>query len=161
MSDATYESVDAFTMGALGPPGRRTFVIQVRAEGERRTIKCEKQHVSVLASALRRTLADAPSPAERPAGGAMALEDAEDQDWVLGEIGIGYDKEADVVRVVLHELTAEDEEREPARVSARLTRVQAVAFCERADEVVAAGRPTCVFCGRPKDPDGHACIRMN
>lgn len=161
MSETSYDAVDAFTMGALGEPGRRTFVIQVRAEGECRTIKCEKQHVSVLASALRRTLADAPATAERPSRGAMALEDGEDQDWVLGEIRIGYDQDADAVRVVLHELTAEDDGRAPARVSARITRVQAVAFCELAERVVAAGRPTCVFCGRPKDPDGHACIRMN
>jgi uncharacterized repeat protein (TIGR03847 family) len=161
VSESNFEVVDAFTTGALGRPGQRTFVIQVRAEGERRTIKCEKQHVSVLADAMRRTLADAPTPEERPAAEAMDLEDAEGQDWVLGEIGLGYDRDADVVRVVLHELTAEDDDRTPARVSARLTRVQAVAFCELADRVVAAGRPSCVFCGRPKDPDGHACIRMN
>ena len=42
-----------------------------------------------------------------------------------------------------------------------LTRSQARGFCDHAGEVVAAGRPACVFCGRPKDPDGHICPRMN
>jgi 5-methylcytosine-specific restriction endonuclease McrA len=27
--------------------------------------------------------------------------------------------------------------------------------------VVAAGRPTCQFCGQPIDPDGHICPRSN
>jgi uncharacterized repeat protein (TIGR03847 family) len=42
-----------------------------------------------------------------------------------------------------------------------VTRSQAAAFCERADDLVAAGRPTCSFCGFPIDPDGHPCPRMN
>ena len=35
------------------------------------------------------------------------------------------------------------------------------AFCERAEAVVSAGRPSCDFCGNPLDPDGHLCPRMN
>ncbi|MFM8777090.1 MAG: DUF3090 family protein, partial [Actinomycetota bacterium] len=36
-----FEHTDAFTAGALGEPGHRTFLLQVRAEGQRITIKCE------------------------------------------------------------------------------------------------------------------------
>jgi uncharacterized repeat protein (TIGR03847 family) len=35
------------------------------------------------------------------------------------------------------------------------------AFCERAQAVVAAGRPPCQFCGNPLDPAGHLCPRAN
>ena len=42
-----------------------------------------------------------------------------------------------------------------------MTRSQAAAFCEHADELVAAGRPSCQWCGNPIDPDGHPCPRMN
>ena len=35
------------------------------------------------------------------------------------------------------------------------------AFCERAQAVVAAGRPPCQFCGNPMDPAGHLCPRAN
>ena len=42
-----------------------------------------------------------------------------------------------------------------------LTRSQALAFCERSEATVAAGRPLCQFCGLPIDPDGHPCPRMN
>jgi uncharacterized repeat protein (TIGR03847 family) len=38
---------------------------------------------------------------------------------------------------------------------------QAVAFIEVAEAAVAAGRPSCLFCGRPIDPNGHMCPRMN
>ena len=42
-----------------------------------------------------------------------------------------------------------------------VTRSQAAAFCDHADELVAAGRPNCQWCGNPIDPDGHPCPRMN
>ena len=55
-----FDSTDAFTTGALGEPGQRTFVLQVRAEGQRITIKCEKEQVAALSEYLRKLLADAP-----------------------------------------------------------------------------------------------------
>jgi len=42
-----------------------------------------------------------------------------------------------------------------------ITRSVAAVFCARAKEIVAAGRPSCRWCGRPIDPDGHPCPRMN
>lgn len=42
-----------------------------------------------------------------------------------------------------------------------LTRGQVQAFCEQADTLVAAGRPPCMWCSLPIDPDGHVCPRMN
>jgi uncharacterized repeat protein (TIGR03847 family) len=50
---------------------------------------------------------------------------------------------------------------ERATLRLELTRGQALAFCGRATELVAAGRPSCRFCGLPIDPDGHPCPRMN
>ena len=38
---------------------------------------------------------------------------------------------------------------------------EARAFCVRANQVVAAGRPSCEFCAEPMDPAGHVCPRMN
>ena len=43
----------------------------------------------------------------------------------------------------------------------RLTRGQVAAFIARAAELVVSGRPICPLCGRPIDPDGHACPRLN
>ena len=42
-----------------------------------------------------------------------------------------------------------------------LTRPQVEAFVETAREAVSAGRRPCPLCGRPLDPEGHACPRLN
>lgn len=43
----------------------------------------------------------------------------------------------------------------------RLTGSEARAFAQRAQAVVAAGRPPCPLCGLPLDADGHICPRQN
>jgi uncharacterized repeat protein (TIGR03847 family) len=133
------------------------------------TVKCEKGQVAALAEHLERLLADL------PAVGATDLVDTDlhpplEPRFVLGTIGLAYDTVSDRVVIVLEELvTDEDEdvvdepESEPEHDGLRieLTREVAAVFCSRAKEIVAAGRPACRWCGRPMDPDGHACPRMN
>jgi uncharacterized repeat protein (TIGR03847 family) len=55
----------------------------------------------------------------------------------------------------------EEEDLDRGQIRVYVKRSQAVAFCERAEQVVAAGRPNCQWCERPIDPDGHPCPRMN
>ena len=43
-----FDDVDAFTVGTVGRPGERTFYLQVRAEGTRVTVKCEKQQTAAI-----------------------------------------------------------------------------------------------------------------
>jgi uncharacterized repeat protein (TIGR03847 family) len=165
-----FDQVDAFTTGAVGPPGQRMFFIQTRASGRRVTIKCEKQQVAALAQYLRGLLKDLPPASDLPLAAAMDLADPSDPAFVLGPIGLGYDRDADRFVVQLEELLPDEEDTEDegpddtvdrGRLRAFLSRGQVQAFCEQADTVVAAGRPTCLFCGGPIDPDGHACPRMN
>ena len=86
---------------------------------------------------------------------------------MLGTIGLAYDADADRVVVVLEELVAADDEDDDQPSSSttacalEITRGVASVFCARAKEIVAAGRPSCRWCGRPIDPDGHPCPRMN
>lgn len=173
-----FDEVDAFTTGAVGEPGARTFYLQARAGRQRVTIKCEKQQVTAIAQYLRRVLSDLPPPDERPMPGALELAAPVDQAFVLGPIGLGYDRGNDRVLVQLEELIPSDvedsddeaaTEPEPAaepelergHVRLYVTRSQAAAFCDHADGIVAAGRPPCAWCGNPIDPTGHACPRMN
>ena len=89
--------------------------------------------------------------------------------FVLGAIGLGYDRDTDRLLVQLEEVVVVDENGEPdqealedrGHVRLLLQRGQALAFCEHTESIVAAGRPPCVFCGRPLDPDGHPCPKMN
>lgn len=164
-----FDEVDAFTVGAVGRPGSRTFYLQARRGSTRVTVKCEKQQASAIAEYLRRVLADLPAPADRPLPAAMELAAPVEAAFVLGPVGLGYDRSNDMVLVQLEEVAELDDEGEPVdeagddrgHLRVFLTRSQAAAFCDRTDEVVAAGRPSCRWCGKPMDPEGHACPRMN
>ena len=184
--DERLDEVDAFTTGTIGRPGQRTFFLQVRSGGARFDIKCEKVQVSAMADFLRNVLQDLPPAEDRPVDGAMELMPPRSDDFVLGQIARGYDPHND--RVVLqlievgerdlddhldddddhdddddddHDELDDDELDDRARIRISITRSQAAAFCSHADDVVAAGRPNCRWCGRPIDPDGHYCVRMN
>jgi len=164
-----FDEVDAFTVGAVGQPGARTFFLQARRGTTRVTVKCEKQQVSTISDYLRRVLNDLPTPTDRPIAAAMELAQPAESVFVLGPVGLGYDRSNDRVLVQLEEVVELDEEGEPVEdadsdrghLRVFLTRSQVVAFCDHADEVVAAGRPACIWCARPVDPEGHQCPRMN
>jgi uncharacterized repeat protein (TIGR03847 family) len=161
-----FEHVDAFTTGAVGRPGERVFYLQARVGRQRVAVKCEKQQVSAVAQYLRKLLHDLPPPEDRPLPGALELATPVDHEFVLGPIGLGYDRSSDRLVVQLEEVVEVDEEGEPidderGHIRVYITRSQAAAFCDHADGVVAAGRPTCQWCTQPIDPDGHPCPRMN
>ena len=169
-----FERVDSFTCGTVGRPGQRTFLIDVRGDAGRVTVKCEKQQVAALSQYLRQLLEDAPDVAERPLDEAMEMPPTGEVAFVVGTIGIAYDPRSDRMLVQVDEVNDDsddsddsDDAAEPsesavgARLRVHLTRGQAAAFCDRADDVVAAGRPQCTFCAMPINPEGHACPRMN
>jgi uncharacterized repeat protein (TIGR03847 family) len=163
-----FDEVDAFTVGALGEPGARAFYLQARRGAQRVTVKCEKQQASAISDYLRRVLNDLPEPTERPIAAAMQLIGPFDAAFVLGPVGLGYDRSNDMVLLQLEEVIAVDEEGEPldedpdrGHIRMFLTRNQAHAFCQHAENIVAAGRPSCVWCANPINPDGHFCVRMN
>ena len=162
-----FDEVTAFTVGTVGRPGERTFLIQARADDDRVTVKCEKQQTAAIVQYLRRVLEDLPPAEDRPMPGAFELREPADPVFVLGPIGLGYDRSSDRVLIQLEEVGEVDDEGEPVDSDDRghirlyLSRGQAAAFCDHADGVVEAGRPACQWCSFPIDPDGHACPRMN
>ncbi|MEY2627434.1 MAG: hypothetical protein RJB08_1193 [Actinomycetota bacterium] len=166
-----FDTPDAFTTAALGRPGQRVFLIQVRGEGEVITLKCEKQQVAAIAHFVRELLEDLPVD-DMPLPDSLDIlpvngSDEGAFDFTVGPIGVAYDRELDRVVIQLDEMVPLDENDEPdrdivaGRVRGLITRGQALAFCDHADDVVSAGRPNCRWCGYPIDPDGHPCPRMN
>jgi uncharacterized repeat protein (TIGR03847 family) len=164
-----FDEVDAFTVGAVGQPGGRTFFLQARRGTTRVTVKCEKQQASAIVDYLRRVLNDLPEPTEKPMASAMELAAPFEAAFVLGPVGLGYERSSDKVLIQLEEVVELDDEGEPieeddddrSQVRVFLTRSQASAFCQHAEAVVAAGRPACRWCSQPINPDGHVCPRMN
>ncbi len=161
-----FDEVSAFTVGTVGRPGERTFLLQARSESQRVTVKCEKQQTAAIVQYLRKVLADLPPAEDRPMPGALELRDPLDPSFVLGPIGLGYDRSSDRVLIQLEEVGEVDDDGEfidddRGHVRLYLSRGQAAAFCDHADGVVEAGRPPCQWCSFPIDPDGHDCPRMN
>jgi uncharacterized repeat protein (TIGR03847 family) len=66
---------------------------------------------------------------------------------------------AETAAEIVAEIAAEDPDADVVRV--QLKPKQALAFAQRALEVVASGRPPCPFCGQPLNPEGHICARRN
>ena len=161
-----FEQVDVFTTGAVGQPGDRTFFLQARIGKQRIAVKCEKQQVAAIAQHLDRVLDDLPPPEDKPLPGSLELAEPIDPTFVLGPVGLGYDRSNDRLIVQLEEVTLLDEDGQPVaeadgHIRVFITRGQAAAFCVHAEGVIGAGRPDCQWCDRPIDPDGHACVRMN
>jgi uncharacterized repeat protein (TIGR03847 family) len=170
-----FDEPDHFTAGAVGPPGERVFYLQARQHGEVVTLRCEKEHVRLLAEHIGRLLARLQAAGEeggRESEGAPAdldLLEPIEAVWVVGALGLGYDEEQRRVVVVANELIEKDEEREEqpeqaeegATARFRLSPVQAAAFVEQAAALMRAGRPICPLCSLPKDPSGHVCPRTN
>ena len=166
-----FDEPDHFTAGTVGEPGHRVFYLQAAQEGAVATLRLEKQQVVVLAEYLAGLLEPSEGEGEDE---AAALIEPVLAEWVVGSLAVAYEEEADRVLLVAEELVApsededEDEddgdlegEDDAATARFHLSRAQAVAFIRRTGELVAAGRPACPLCGRPIDPEGHACPKLN
>lgn len=174
-----FDPPERFVAGTVGQPGERTFFLQA-TDGERVTsVVLEKMQVQALAERLgdlldevRRRGVDV--PAEAPAGldDVAPLDQPILEEFRAGTLAIAWDGEDGMVVVEAHELTEtpETDEETPALMSeevdgavlvVRINAAMARAFVKRALRVVAAGRPPCPLCGRPLDPEGHICARLN
>jgi uncharacterized repeat protein (TIGR03847 family) len=170
-----FDEVDEFIAAAIGEPGSRIFYLSARHGAQRVTVRCEKLQVKAISTWLRNVLNDLPPSDSRPMVGQPDLGSDPEEVFVLGPIGLGYDRVNDRMLVQLEELletdmaggepddetTTDAEAGDRGHIRLYVTRGQADAFCEHADRIVAAGRPPCRWCGNPIDPQGHACPRMN
>ena len=171
-----FENPDRFIAGTLGQPGSRTFYLQARDGTRIVSVLIEKVQVSLLAERLTELLSevrerganvpDEPTPADLDGG---PLDEPINEVFRVGTMAIvwnGDDEtilvEARAISEAIEESEAVDEEDEDADVvRVELRPKQALAFAQRALEVVAAGRPPCPFCGQPLNPEGHICARRN
>ena len=158
---------DSIVPGVFGEPGRRTFFIQVRDGGRIVSFKMEKQQVAALCEYLEGILTDL--PAIHP-GQFIAAVNPEDMQWIVGGLAVAYEEDDDRLMIVAEEMPDIDDEDDdfiedfdfdPATARIRITRAQVAAFIAVGNDIVRAGRPACRLCGRPMDPGGHPCPRLN
>ncbi len=158
----SFENVEFFTVGTLGPRGERVFFLQGRAEGSLISLRLEKQQVAALADYLDQVLEDLPDTTVGPAPADLTLREPVVAAWTIGALGVAYAADEDRLIVLAEELLRDDDDDtgEPAHARFSLSREQVMGLIHRARDVVAAGRAPCQFCGQPLDPrnnDWCAC----
>ncbi len=155
--------VTHITVGAMGKPGKRTFFLQAQQGVTLVTLVTEKEQMSALAHGIDELLERLGLDAPAPSVSATHMELAEPIDplFRIGQLGLGVDAETNLIVLVAYELPEDDD---PAVVNAVrfwATAEQMRVLARHAVTVVAGGRPTCVLCGRPIDPEGHFCPKRN
>ena len=158
--------VSHVTADAIGPPGERVFYLQASQEGTLVTLVVEKEQVHALAVSVEQMLEELEKRHPQSAADMelinqydMVLWEPIDPAFRVGQIGLGYDEDSDLLIVVAQELTDDPEEMSVARFWG--TRAQMKALSEHSMKVVESGRPVCPLCNQPIEPDGHYCPRRN
>jgi uncharacterized repeat protein (TIGR03847 family) len=160
--------VSAITVGTVGLPGQRVFYLQARRGPTTITIETEKEQVRALAMGVHQFLEELTQrfpnriDLDKVPQSDLNLAPPLESEFKVGQMGLGYDSDQDLVVVVAQSLQAEGEPEEDA-ITARfwITRSQAKAMADHALEVVSQGRPMCALCGRPINPEGHFCPKRN
>jgi len=149
--------VDFITVGAVGPPGRRTFYLQAAQGDLLVSLIIEKEHAAALSIGIYRLLEQLGYvPRVRPPAD-LELRQPLEPLFRVGSLGLGYDPQENALVLVAR---VRDEEGPEVRLWC--SQAQMYTLSKRASEVVAAGQPRCPLCNEPLEPgQHHICARDN
>lgn len=166
-----FDPVDRVTIGAVGEPGERVFLIQATQGGRILTWIIEKVQAVLLdfgSYSLLTQVGEHEMIREVLGVGflgsyseefarAMALSESEPAFRVdPSSLSMGYDGDRQLVTISFTEMFAEDQPGEPATVRLWLTHRQLAALGIQARTIVSQGRPICPMCRNIKE-EGHTC----
>jgi uncharacterized repeat protein (TIGR03847 family) len=154
---------------AIGPPGQRIFYLQAWKEDRTVTLIVEKFQLQTLAIGLERFLEeigekypDLPEASGDYVEEKMHINPPIEPMFRVGEIGLGYDADSDLVVLAAREMLGEDQDPEEASlVRFWCTRSQILSLTRWGVEMASRGRPICPQCGEPMEPEGHFCPKKN
>jgi uncharacterized repeat protein (TIGR03847 family) len=167
--DLDLRPVDHISTDALGQPGSRIFYIQ-GWQGERTiTLIIEKIQLQTLAVGIEQFLAEVqekvptlPEASAEYEEELMHIHPPLDPLFRVGEFGLGYEAENDLMVLLARELVPEGTPvEETGVVRFWCTRDQLRALARWGIEIASRGRPICPQCGEPMDPAGHFCPKKN
>ncbi|CUU53725.1 conserved hypothetical protein [Parafrankia irregularis] len=171
MQRFVFDPPERFVVGTVGQPGDRSFFLQAAARGQLVTVGLEKTEVTALAEGLTALLGQVgqtqgiPLPTAAEVEVDLAPLDAPfEEDFHLGQLTVSWDGHrvfVEAAGLAAGEARVAEGESEVDSLRVGMSIEQTKAFIERARSIVAAGRPPCVLCGRPDDPSGHFCPRLN
>jgi probable phosphomutase (TIGR03848 family)/uncharacterized repeat protein (TIGR03847 family) len=156
--------VSRITAEAQGEPGHRVFYLQARQGVVNVTLLAEKEQIVALCEGIKELLeklGERGEPGDPVSPYDLSLQEPIEPLFRIGQLGIGYDGESERIVIVAYEAVAEEEPDTVNVVRFWCSREQMRALTEHAMAVAASGRPICVLCGRPIDPEGHFCPRRN
>ena len=160
--DLEFDDPKRVTVGYLGVPGDRTFLLEVEDDVHRAQFQLEKAQIAGLGDLVAQLLArlDDRPPADWDRD-AMSLEPPFRPIWRVGGIAVGLDTDSVRLLIELTEFVPEgDTEPRTARIS--MDRDQARRFAAHAVSIVGEGRARCRLCSRPIEVDGgHVCPGTN
>ncbi|MGJ9373862.1 DUF3090 domain-containing protein [Nesterenkonia sp. CF4.4] len=166
---------DRAVVGTIGPPGARTFYLQVRSGKQLVSVALEKQQSALLAEKIDEILDQLISVEGNrfsvPTSTPVELVDNDQLETVeehfrTGAMSLGWDPTTAQVVIEAYPISdVDDDDESPEEDDARDTEMLLIrlpvgtarAFAKRTLEVVGAGRPACPICGYPVDADGHTC----
>jgi len=152
---------DFITIDTIGPPGQRTFYLQVAEGGPLITLIIEKEHAAALVVAISSLLEELGEGEDEAESVSPDLIQPVEPLFRVGKLGLGYEQIQRKLVVVADELTVEEKQL-GMRVQIWTSRAQMAALARKAAVVVASGRPLCVLCGEVINPgEAHVCVRGN
>jgi uncharacterized repeat protein (TIGR03847 family) len=168
-SELELKPIHRLTTDAIGKPGERVFYVQAATPDQLVTLIVEKLQIQSLAMGVEQFLAeisqkfpDLPEASTTYIESDMHIEPPVDPLFRVGEFGLGYDSDEDLIILVAREIIAEGQEADEAgSVRIWCSRAQLRAMCHWGVEVANRGRPICPQCGEPMDPAGHFCPKKN
>jgi uncharacterized repeat protein (TIGR03847 family) len=159
------DPVGFILVDAEGAPGHRVFYLQAGVPGRVVTLVIEKEQATALATSIDRLMLSIlrgnPSLAASISGEqpTPALVLPAEPAFRVAEMQLGVDEARGVFVLVAREVPEDLGPGPTVRFVASYA--QMVALARRALRVTQAGRPICVLCGRPMNPEGHFCTRSN
>lgn len=173
----SFDQPDRFIVGTIGAPGEREFYFQIRQKNLLVSLATEKSQAAALAERISTIIREIKKSAPLSAVNSSPsdtdpLELPLDAEFVVGAIAIAFDPTTLEIEISLRaegnesfdgsdDNDGSDGEESGPVVDIRLDLSMALAFAERTNSLVAAGRKLCPFCTSPIDPRGHLCPRAN
>lgn len=160
---------DRFVAGTIGDPGDRAFFLQARKGDALVSVGLEKVQVAALAERLADLLEAVEAPAQSAAPDENGLEEPIVELFRVGAMALAWDPGSKAVVIEAQTPTEDGEYAEvpddatdgPDLLRVRIDPATARGFVRRSEALLAAGRPTCPFCGQPIEEQGHFCPRAN
>ena len=162
------QPVSRITVGTVGKPGQRTFLLQVRQDELLLTFKLEKEQAYLLAKSIAQVVEELEEREieilptdEALAETDMALTEPVEASLAVAQMGLVYDERTGLMLLVVQAVNTDQDAEELEQYHLWATVAQMRALSIHTSQVVSQGRPICPLCQEPIDPEGHFCPRHN